>query len=156
MPLITRTGALLLLLLGGLTFFTRTPSNVAETQSPSLAPTQTPSAAPSLAPTQTPSAAPATDLSSDEINAIEKALDYLDYSSFSRKGLIDQLVYEGFSKVDAQFAVDFIEVDWFEQAVLTAENYLEFSSFSRKGLIDQLMYEGFTRAQAEYGVSEAY
>ncbi|WP_202409606.1 Ltp family lipoprotein [Halobacillus litoralis] len=34
------------------------------------------------------------------------AQDYLDYSSFSRSGLIDQLIYEGFSTEDATYAVN--------------------------------------------------
>ncbi|MYL37347.1 Ltp family lipoprotein [Halobacillus litoralis] len=34
------------------------------------------------------------------------AQDYLDSSSFSRSGLIDQLTYEGFSTEDAVYAVN--------------------------------------------------
>jgi hypothetical protein len=33
------------------------------------------------------------------------ARDYLDYSAFSRSGLIDQLEYEGFSKAQAVYGV---------------------------------------------------
>lgn len=84
--------------------------------------------------------------------AVDTALNYLDYSAFSHKGLIDQLVYEGFSKADAKFAVDYISPDWNAQAAQMAQDYLDYSSFSRQGLIDQLVYEGFTKAQAEYGV----
>jgi hypothetical protein len=87
-------------------------------------------------------------------NAISKALDYLDYSSFSESGLVDQLKYEGFSSADANFAVAHIDVDWLEQAALKAQEYLDYSSFSRKGLIDQLIYEGFTKNQAVYGVNQ--
>lgn len=83
--------------------------------------------------------------------AIGKAQDYLDYTAFSKSGLVDQLVYEGFSKKDAQFAADHLDVDWMEQAALKAKEYLDYTSFSRKGLIAQLMYEGFTRKQAEHG-----
>lgn len=86
-------------------------------------------------------------------NALESADSYLQYSSFSRSGLIEQLEYEGYSKSDATYAVDAMNVDWKEQAAKSAENYLEFSSFSRSGLIDQLMYEGFSRSEAEYGAS---
>lgn len=85
-------------------------------------------------------------------NAVAKALDYLGYSSFSKKGLIEQLEFEGFSNADAQYAVDNITVDWKEQAALKAEEYLNVSPFSRSGLIEQLEFEGFTRAQATYGV----
>jgi len=83
--------------------------------------------------------------------AVKTAQDYLDTSSFSRKGLIGQLVYEGFSKADATFAVDYIKPNWNEQAAKTAQDYLDTSSFSRQGLIDQLVYEGFTQTQAKYG-----
>lgn len=87
-------------------------------------------------------------------NAVDSAISYLDYSPFSRSGLIEQLEYEGYSSSDATYAVDSIEVNWNEQAAKSAANYLEFSSFSRSGLIDQLKYEGFTQSQAEYGVSQ--
>ena len=87
-------------------------------------------------------------------NARESAESYLDFSAFSRSGLIDQLKYEGFSKKDAAYAVDAISPDWNKQAVKSAKEYLDYSSFSRSGLIDQLEYEGFTHAQAVYGVSK--
>lgn len=85
-------------------------------------------------------------------NARQKGADYLDYSAFSRTGLIDQLKYEGFTQADAAYAVDALHVDWNEQAAKKAADYLDYSSFSRSGLIEQLVYEGFTQAQAEYGV----
>ncbi len=85
-------------------------------------------------------------------NAIKKAESYLDFTSFSRKGLIEQLEYEGFSNAEATYAVDHISVDWNKQAAKKAQSYLDYMSFSRQGLIDQLIYEGFTAEQAEYGV----
>lgn len=85
--------------------------------------------------------------------ARRSAESYLEFSAFSRTGLIDQLKYEGFSDQDATFGVDAVNPDWNEQAAKSAASYLEFSSFSRQGLIDQLLYEGFTPEQAEYGVS---
>ncbi|HDL49424.1 MAG TPA: hypothetical protein ENH33_05640, partial [Actinobacteria bacterium] len=45
-------------------------------------------------------------------------------------------------------------VDWFEQAWLSAESYLDYTAFSRSGLIDQLLYEGFTQEQVTYGVDK--
>ena len=44
--------------------------------------------------------------------ATAKGESYLDMAGCSRQGLIDQLVYEGFSEVDATFAVDQIAPDW--------------------------------------------
>jgi len=37
--------------------------------------------------------------------AAEKAKDYLDTESFSHDGLVDQLVYEGFTKEQAEYGV---------------------------------------------------
>lgn len=44
-------------------------------------------------------------------NAVRKAEDYLDYTSFSRQGLINHLEYDDFSTEDATFAVDSVAVD---------------------------------------------
>lgn len=97
---------------------------------------------------------PASTLTRSQENAIRKAQDYLDYSAFSRKGLVGQLEYEGFSTADATFAVDHLNVDWKLQAAKKAEEYLKYSPFSRSGLFDQLIYEGFTEEEAEYGVGQ--
>ena len=94
------------------------------------------------------------DETAGERNARRSAEAYLEYSSFSRQGLIDQLLYEEFSQADAEYGVDALGADWNEQAALSAEAYLEYSAFSRQGLIDQLIYEGFSQAEAEYGVSQ--
>ena len=87
-----------------------------------------------------------------EINALGKAEAYLSFSGFSKKGLKEQLEFEGFSEVEAQYAVDNCGADWNEQAAIKAKAYLSFSSFSRSGLKEQLEFEGFTKEQAEYGV----
>lgn len=113
-------------------------------------PEQEPVAAPEPKPVEEP-AEPAMTMGQQQ--AVGKGEDYLDFAAFSRQGLIDQLVYEGFSEADATFAVDYIAPDWNEQAAQKAQDYIDMSSFSRQGLIDQLVYEGFTAAQAEYGVT---
>lgn len=87
-------------------------------------------------------------------NAVKKAKSYLNYSAFSRKGLIEQLEFEGFTNEEAVYGVDNVGADWNEQAVKKAKSYLNYSSFSRKGLIEQLEFEGFTHEQAVYGVEQ--
>ena len=87
-------------------------------------------------------------------NALDKAHDYLNYSPFSYKGLVEQLEFEGFSHEDATYAADYCGADWNWQAALKAQDYLDYSSFSRNGLINQLEFEGFTREQAIYGVDQ--
>ncbi|WP_254630213.1 Ltp family lipoprotein [Cellulomonas sp. GbtcB1] len=96
-------------------------------------------------------------------NAYRSAVQYLDYSAFSRAGLIGQLTSEygeGYPPEDAEFAVARLEaeggVDWNAEAAESAASYLEYSAFSRQGLLDQLTSqygEQFTPEQAEYGVS---
>jgi len=87
-------------------------------------------------------------------NARETAESYLDSQAFSKKGLTEQLRYEGFSRKDAAYAVAAVHANWKEQAAKSAQEYLESQSFSRSSLIEQLEYEGFTHAQAVYGVSK--
>ena len=92
-------------------------------------------------------------------NALESAQDYLDYSGFSRQGLIDQLSSkygERYNVEDATWAVDQLDADWKQQAVRSAKDYLDYSSFSRQGLIDQLSSpygEQFTLEEATYAVN---
>lgn len=86
-------------------------------------------------------------------NAIDSAQGYLEYSGFSRTGLIGQLEFEGFSTEEATFGVDNAGADWNAEAAETAQQYLDYSSFSRQGLYDQLAYEGFLAAEIEYGLA---
>ena len=85
----------------------------------------------------------------------------MEFTAFSRKGLIRQLssdAGDGYSKADATYAVDHIEVNWNEQAAKSAKSYLDMTHFSRKGLIQQLESsagDGYTHAQAVYGVNKA-
>lgn len=86
-------------------------------------------------------------------SAQRKAGEYLQFTAFSRTGLIDQLVFEKYSAEDATWAVDHMTVDWNDQAAKKAKDYLKFTSFSRPGLVDQLLFEGFSPEQAEFGAS---
>lgn len=105
---------------------------------------------------------PDDDLTASQRNAVKQAESYLEFTAFSRAGLINQLSSEygnGYPEEDAEFAVQYLEdigaVDWNDQAAKSAEHYLEVSAFSRKGLINQLSSdagEKFTQDQAEYGV----
>lgn len=100
-----------------------------------------------------PAAPAAPELSVSQQQAVKTAEDYLDFTSFSRTGLIAQLEFEQFSTADATAAVDSLTVDWNEQATKKAQEYLDFTSFSHSGLVDQLTFEGFTPEQAEFGVT---
>lgn len=88
-----------------------------------------------------------------QINAEEMARNYLNTTAFSYKGLINQLIYEGFGESDARYGADNCGADWEFQASQKAKDYLINQPFSRKGLINQLIYEGFTEKEAVYGVN---
>jgi hypothetical protein len=95
------------------------------------------------------------EMTAGQKNALASAESYLEYSAFSKPGLIKQLKFEKYPEKDAVWAVNQLDVNWNEQAALSAEQYLSTSSFSRDGLINQLKFEGYTQAQAEYGVKQA-
>lgn len=87
-------------------------------------------------------------------NALKAAKNYLSVMPFSRKSLIKQLEFEGYSTAASEYAVDECNADWKEQAVKAAKKYLDVMPFSRSRLISQLEYEGFTHEQAVYGVEQ--
>ena len=95
-------------------------------------------------------------ISIEEQQAVGSARSYLDYSAFSKTGLIEQLEYEGFPKSVATAAVNSLVVDWNEEAYQSGKSYLDYSSFSKTGLIEQLEYEGFTTAQARQAVNRLF
>ena len=101
---------------------------------------------------------PLENLSTEERNAYGQAVNYLNYTSFSRSGLIDQLKYEGYSEEACEKAVSLLEeqgeVDWTEQCKKKAQEYLDYTEFSRDGLIDQLEYEGFSDDQINSIIDE--
>jgi hypothetical protein len=134
-----------------------------DTPSATPAPASAPAAAanpPAPPPPPPPPAAKAPSETVSQENARKSAESYLDFSAFSRQGLIQQLsssAGDGFSRADAIYAVDHIDVDWNEQAAKAANQYLEQQSFSRAGLIQQLESsagDGYTHAQAVYGVNQ--
>lgn len=88
-------------------------------------------------------------------NAVIKAKNYLNVLAFSKKGLIKQLKYEGFTTAEAKYAVKHCGANWNQQAAKKAKSYLAVMAFSKNRLIKQLMFDGFTKKQALYGVKKA-
>jgi len=86
--------------------------------------------------------------------ALEDAKSYLKYSSFSKKGLEDQLDYEGYTKKEIKYAIKKCKANWKKEALEEAKSYLKYSSFSKKGLEDQLDYEGYTKKQIKYALKK--
>lgn len=84
--------------------------------------------------------------------ALADAIIYLSSMPFSEEGLVEQLIYEGYSEEEATNAVKNCGADWKEQALLKALDYLDSSAFSDESLTDQLIYEGFSEIEADYAV----
>lgn len=91
-------------------------------------------------------------ISSEQSRAQSMAQKYLRTMSFSKSGLKEQLVFEGFTDIDAQWAVENIDVDWNDQAVKKAEDYARLMDMSNQGIYDQLIFEGFSPEQAQHGI----
>ena len=87
----------------------------------------------------------------NQANARKAAEGYLASSPFSRIKLIEQLKYDGFGLVDAEYGVDALKTNWNEQAAKSARNYLDTSGFSYENLVAQLQFDGFTSAQSAFG-----
>ncbi len=93
--------------------------------------------------------------------AVDAAEGYLsEGQGFSEQGLLSQLTSSagnGFSKSDAEFAINYQHPNWDQQAVDAAKGYLGVGQgFSEQGLLSQLTSSagsGFTQAQAEYAIN---
>ena len=88
---------------------------ITNTATPTPTPTSTPSPSPS------PEESPIAGETTGQKNALRSAKSYLSFSAFSYKGLVEQLMYEKYSREDAIYAADNCGADWFEQAVKAAE-----------------------------------
>ena len=89
-------------------------------------------------------------------NAIESAEAYSNVFAYSKKELIEQLKYEGFSEDIAECAAKSINANWKENCVRSAYSYLEIISYSKKELIEQLDYVGFTPEEIDYAMNQIY
>lgn len=98
------------------------------------------------------------DVPREYLSASEKARSYNAHLHMSKADLYDQLTSEyggQFSDEAAQYAIDNLDADYMENALLSAESYLENMDFSKQGLYDQLTSEHgaqFTAEEAQYAV----
>ena len=89
-------------------------------------------------------------------NAIESAEAYSNVFAYSKKELIEQLKYDGFSEDIAECAAKSINANWKENCVRSAHSYLEIISYSKEELIHQLDYVGFTAEEIDYAMNQIY
>ncbi len=121
------------------------------------------SAAASSAPSR-PAAPAGPSMTGVQQQAVDGAKSYLsEGQGFSEQGLLSQLTSSagnGFSKSDAEFAINYLNPNWDAQAVDAANGYLsEGQGFSQQGLLQQLTADagdGFTESQAEYAINSLH
>ena len=86
----------------------------------------------------------------EQKNALRQAKSHLEYTAFSRDGLVKQLEFSKFDHEDAVWAADNVGANWREQAVRQAKSYLDYSAFSRDGLVKQLKHSKFDHKDAVF------
>ena len=88
--------------------------------------------------------------------ALDKAQNYVDFTSFSEADLRRQLEYHEFSPEAIQFALDNVNVDYQAECIEKAESYLELTSFSEADLREQLEYHEFNEEHINVAIEEVY
>lgn len=83
--------------------------------------------------------------------ALDKANEYVDTLPLSRKGLIKQLEYDGYTTDVATYAADNCIANWNKEAKEMAEQYMDSTTYTYKDMVQQLETEGFTKEQAKFG-----
>lgn len=83
--------------------------------------------------------------------ALDKANEYVDTLPLSRKGLIKQLEYDGYTTAVATYAADNCSANWNKEAKEMAEQYMDSTTYTYKDMVQQLETEGFTKEQAKFG-----
>lgn len=83
--------------------------------------------------------------------ALDKANEYVDTLPLSRKGLIKQLEYDGYTTDVATYAADNCNANWNKEAKEMAEQYMDSTTYTYKDMVQQLETEGFTKEQAKFG-----
>lgn len=88
--------------------------------------------------------------------AVERAAVFLLHAPYSRKGLVEQLVFDGFSPDQAEFGVAHCRTSWSAQALRKANTLMLSENLAKPDLMVSLLYEGFTMEEAEYGSEECF
>ena len=89
-------------------------------------------------------------------NAISAARSYLDYTAFSRSGLIQQSRIRGLRDRRRDLRRRLSEGRLERAGIQVREVLPRLHQFFSPGLIEQLQFEGFTYEQAAYGANKAY
>jgi hypothetical protein len=85
------------------------------------------------------------------------AKELLKIGIYSRNEMIEHLeTYSKYPPEDAEFAVEHLNADWYEQAYICGKTYLKYVPVSQERLVEYLKYKRFTDDQADYGAKKAF
>lgn len=97
---------------------------------------------------------PLESLNENQLQAIQTAKDYLDTIHLSQTELLQMLSVENIDLEDAKFALDYLGIDWNQQAQKKAKEYCKHKiGFSKEKLKAQLLFDHFTEEEADFAVS---
>lgn len=82
--------------------------------------------------------------------AVLAAKDYVESYSYSRIGVIEELISDGFTKEQSIYGADNCDANWNTQALRMTKEYLEADSYSKLDLIRELESDYFTHEEAVY------
>ena len=97
---------------------------------------------------------PLESLSENQVQAIQTAKDYLATIPLSQTELLQMLTVENIDLEDAKFAIEYLNIDWTQEARKKAKEYCKHKiGFSKEKLKAQLLFDHFTKEEANFAVS---
>ena len=97
---------------------------------------------------------PLESLNENQVQAIQTAKDYLDTMHLSQTELSQMLSVENIDSEDAKFALEYLDIDWNQEARKKAKEYCKHKiGFSKEKLKAQLLFDHFTEEEADFAVS---
>lgn len=93
----------------------------------------------------------------EQVAAADAAVKYLDSTIYSKGALVEALEKDGYGQEAIDYALEYVDHDWNQDAVKRARFYLTYGNkkgdMTKAKLINQLKYEGFTQEEAIYAAN---
>ena len=100
---------------------------------------------------------PLESLNENQVQAIQTAEGYLDTMPLSQTELLQMLTVENINLEDAKFALEYLEIDWNQEARKKAKEYCKHKiGFSKVKLKAQLLFDHFTEEEADFALSHIH
>ena len=97
---------------------------------------------------------PLESLNENQLQAIQSAKGYLDTMHLSQTELLQMLTVENIDLEDAKFALEYLNIDWNQEARKKAKEYCKHKiGFSKEKLKAQLLFDHFTEEEADFALS---